>query len=454
MGCGQGAELDDGLDRVVWATAIQGPQTDEIRALAIVPICNPTGAVVDSDIVVAGTYADELRVGAATVAATIAGSSASELFVARLTSGGEVRRLRTIGQPSGRVQILRATGGASAWLAGTFFGAALSWPGAELPGTESADGFAVRLADDGTARAAATIGGEGQQVVSAVTSDLDGGAWLGGRFEGRLAAPIGGTATSSGSTDAFIVRLDAQGAVDGGQTFGGISPESVTAMSRTQAGTVVVAVRANGPIVWPDGQRTAPRFETSAVVAAFDPDGALVWLTSFEAAEIEILSIAGTGDGVVVAGVMRGDVSVDGQVLLSWISGLDVFVVELDRLGAVTNARRFGGQELDLVRAVGVDRTGAVWMTGTFQSDLRFGGTTLVAEGSRDFYVARLAPDLSPRWALRFGGPGGDQVAAGLAIADDGTAVVAAGFEAEIDVGAEPTSSRGGLDGLIMKLRP
>ena len=350
--------------------------------------------------------------------------------------------------------VLRAVGQPSLWFGGTFFGDVLAWPGASLVGQGSAEGFAVRVDATGQADVGVTFGGPGQHFVSAVTSEPDGGAWVAGRFERRLDGPDGWTATSTGATDVFVARLDADGRPQIRRVLGGPGPDTATALTRTEDGGAVLAALYTGAIPWGEaGNLPMPARGTGGVVTGFAPDGAVRWVLPIGAGA-DVITVAGQpNSGAVIAGTMRNDLDVGGFAL-ELVSGIDIFVIVVDASGAVTAARRFGGNELDLVRAAAVDDASGIWLTGTFQSDLRIGGVELVAEGSRDLYVARLNPDLSVQWARQYGGEAGDQVAAALTIAPDGAAIIAAGFEVEIDAGAGPIASRGAFDVLVAKLRP
>ena len=438
--CSDAGRLEPATQRVAWTRTIAGPAAEEALALAI----DDRG-----EIWLAGTFEGRVEFEGATLTA----SASRDLFVAHLDADGGRLGFDAVNQRTADVAVLRGSAVRDVWWAGTFFGRRLAWPGADLVGDSGAEGFAVRTSGAIDAAAAATFGGPGQQFVSAVAVAPDGGAWVAGRFDGALFGPGGWTATSSGSTDIFLARLDRSGALRAQRTFGGLGSDGATALTRVSDGGAVVAALVTGPIDWASTRIEGPDAERFSLVSGLSMDGDVRW-TTIIGPGAEVIALApGLDGGVVAAGTMRRSIAI-GSTRLDLIGGIDIFVLIFDADGQLFAGRRFGGNELDLVRGVAIDRTGAVWLTGTFQSDLQIGTTSLRTDGSRALYVARLAPDLTPRWAEQFGQDEGDQVAAALAVGPDGLAVLAAGFEIGIDVGPDSLMGAGGFDILIAKLRP
>jgi hypothetical protein len=207
----------------------------------------------------------------------------------------------------------------------------------------------------GSLGAPMSLAGPGDQRVTAAAVAADGSVYVAGKFTGALGASFGGL-VAAGGTDAFVARYAADG-------------------------TRAWVVRLGG--VWLD----------EALGLALLPDG-----------------------GVAIVGRFEGTATFGGTSLTSGGS-FDGFVARLGPDGAVSWARRLGGQYQDAVRAVAADSAGDVYVTGDFYGSLDLGGIVLASAGYQDMFVARLAAaDGATVWAASGGGTGYDQ---GRAIAID-----------------------------------
>jgi hypothetical protein len=131
----------------------------------------------------------------------------------------------------------------------------------------------------------------------------------------------------------------------------------------------------------------------------------------------------------------------------------DAYVAQWDLEGNCTWAARGGGTSQDVALRVAADALGNVYSTGMFQVSGSFGATNLVSSGSHDIFVAKHAPSGALQWVRRFGGGGSDW---GYSIASDatGNVYVVGQFASQISFGSQQLSSRGGLDGYLLKLSP
>jgi ankyrin repeat protein len=179
------------------------------------------------------------------------------------------------------------------------------------------------------------------------------------------------------------------------------------------------------------------RQEKEGVIASLSPSGVLRWTCHVTA--------AGTMDMAGVAADRAGNFYVAG----SFVRSLDVagtalqggerpsiFVAKLTPAGSVAWAKAFGGEGYDAARAVAVDGNGNVYLTGTYQRELSFGGPPLQSSVFRDVFAASLDADGNHRWSLGFMIHGPVETT-GTAIAVDGEQVLVAGIT-ETDFGFAP----------------
>ncbi len=188
-----------------------------------------------------------------------------------------------------------------------------------------------------------------------VAVDNQGNSYVTGYFSGT--ATFGTTTLiSSGSIDAYLLKVGAQG-------------------------NVIWAKKAGGTLS--DGGRDV----------AVDPDGNLV-LTGWFSTTASFGTQSLTSNG-----------------------GQDAFVAKYDPEGNLIWLRKYGSTSDDEGRKITFDGQGRIWLTGNFSSSISFGGTNLVSAGSRDAYLTMLGPDGQALWARRIGGTDFDY---GLGVAVDG----------------------------------
>lgn len=181
------------------------------------------------------------------------------------------------------------------------------------------------------------------------------------------------------------------------------------------------------------------------------PQGLPEWSQVFggEGDQAGIAVAAEPTGGAVVVGQLGGVADFGGETLES-AGGDDIFIAWVDPGGEVTRRLRLGDANPQEARAVAVASDGSVLLAGAMSGAVDFGGDTWTSAGGRDGYVAKLAPDGSPAWGLRFG-DAGYQAAAGVAVDPAGQVLLAGAFSGSVTLGDTVTSA-GGHDALIAKL--
>lgn len=155
-------------------------------------------------------------------------------------------------------------------------------------------------------------------------------------------------------------------------------------------------------------------------------------------------------DGFVYAvGEFSAAMVVDGTTYTS-SGGTDVFVTKMDAAGNVVWLVQAGGSAIDRGGKVAVDGAGHVVVTGQFlgTADL-FGSAFTSVANTLDFFLAQLnTVDGSSQWVRTGGGASFTDLASGVAIAPNGTVVVAGEFLGTADF--DGTSLTSMLDPLTL----
>lgn len=158
-----------------------------------------------------------------------------------------------------------------------------------------------------------------------------------------------------------------------------------------------------------------------------------------------------TAGEIAVAGVFTGTIDFGGGPLDS--NGNDIFIVKLSSTGQYLWAKRFGDADLQGVSGIAFDASSNLVVTGSFVGNLDFGGGALDATGSQftDVYVAKLDAAGNEIWAQRYGDIN-VQEAGGLSIGSNGAIYVVGSFQNTIDFGGGPLTTAGDRDAFLLEL--
>lgn len=271
------------------------------------------------------------------------------------------------------------------------------------------DGFVARFDALGNTLWATLLGGEGQQLVSFVETDIFGSAVAAGAFVGTL---------SPGGGQAFTGEGDAA-------TTGSAAPSESDAR------------------------------EYSSFVTKLDLFGAPVWTRVFlgpkDTVSTTVCGVAVDGDGsVTVAGTFKGEVKIDGSTLTGE-GDSSIFIVHYDKAGGLLWKKAFSTPNGAECNALAADNDGNIVMTGAYRSAIQFGGEPLAAPvAGQRFFVLKMGRDGEHAWS---GAPPSGEALGGTAITSDaqGNVVVAGSFFGEADFGEGKRSAKGLFDIFVQK---
>ncbi|MFZ5788800.1 MAG: hypothetical protein ACOY3Y_20365, partial [Acidobacteriota bacterium] len=236
------------------------------------------------------------------------------------------------------------------------------------------DIFVARLDQTGSFDWLTTAGGAGTDHGNAVAVDGEGNAYLAGMFSG--AAQFGAASFDVGQTRVYyhpelwrplwacvVAWLDPAGAIRDARVLSLPLDSACAALARGAQGRLLVT----------GGHREAPDGALVPFVASVDTQGDQVVRTR--------LAPAGRGEGI--ARDPQGRLAVAGS------AGADLFVARLDAAGEGAPVTAGG---LGRAHAVAFDRSGAVFVAGSFSRSVSIGAETVSSVGGTDLFIWRLAP--------------------------------------------------------------
>ncbi len=328
------------------------------------------------------------------------------------------------------------------YVVGDFEGA-VDFGGGAITSAGADDGFVASFTADGAYRWTARLGGVGDDAGNDIA--LTSGALLVTGFYVGSVDFGDGVRTSAGGKDLYVCALaPATGSVLWSRSFGGAGDDEGTNIGADAADRFDVGATVNGASF---GTGAA---YTGSVLASFAADQTTRW--------VRPIGGMNNGVGAALAVLPTGEARITGRfantlattnATLTSAGGDDVFVLDLASDGSDTRALRFGSTGTDWGRAAAVDADGRLYITGHFEGEVA-DGLGLASAGSSDIFVVSESQTLDLNWALRLGGPDGDE---GLAIAVDRDAIFLSGrLRGSADFGGGELTSSGGTDIFLLKL--
>lgn len=307
-----------------------------------------------------------------------------------------------------QVEAVAVDGGGNTYITGMFQGT-IDLGGGPLTSAGGIDTFVASFAPSGnhrwSKRFGSTMGDQG-----AAMTVVAGKVYVTGEMTGTVDFGGGGK-TSLGSTDVFVLALDAQtGAYRSAFTFGSTGSDAGIGIVVDGSGNITVGgFFGPGTFEMGGGNTLTGTSGDNAWIASFTAAGAHRWSkrlsgnngsSSFSSTQ----SLAIDGAGNVLAGGEFEDMADFGGGAVTSAGNFDAFVASYTSAGAYRWSKTFGASQSDTVDGVAVDGSGNVVAGGGFHGTVMFGTTSLTSSGVIDGWFAVLDGTTgAPRWAKKLG---------------------------------------------------
>lgn len=289
-----------------------------------------------------------------------------------------------------------------------------------------------------------------QSVRSLVVDPQSGDIFIGGLFHDTIDLG-GGLWTSTGSSDAFIARLDAQGDYVWGRQMTGVAPDYTFGVA-VDGGRLLAGGSADADIDLGEGVHTTfGDGQSDPWAGLYNADnGEPIWTRVWPDNGYQVIRRAAftTSGAPVVAGRFHDNLAFDATMATF---GSGVFVAELDASGVSTDATVIG----NAVSVTGLSPTssGGLILGGYWNVSLDTSPVPIPTEGGEDGMIVALDSSLAPISALVIGSTGYDDVSG---VVSDGThAFATATFREKITLpGCDDMTPIGDADAVLLKLAP
>jgi hypothetical protein len=238
---------------------------------------------------------------------------------------------------------------------------------------------------------------------------------------------------NAGYSDIFISKFSNDGRVLlWARSFGRDGDEGVNAVAANKFEQIYVGGYFNSPTLTFDTTTLVNTdsfsYRSDIFVARFDSAGNAFWARNFGGSDYDVATAiaADAWGNVYVTGYFQSGTMKIGSTTYTNAGGQDMFLIKLDSNGNVKWVRTAGGGGDDPANSVSVDKSGNVFVAGSFTSATATFGThiiTRVASSGSDIYVAKYDSSGNIQWAKGVGNTGGD-VANGVAADTSGNAYI------------------------------
>lgn len=264
-----------------------------------------------------------------------------------------------------------------------------------------------------------TAGGVWGDYSRAVTCDAAGNVYITGEIEMNCEFFGSGiTLYSHGDNDIFVTKYNTDGDLLWAKKLGG-GPKSDRGYGITNtADGVYVTGNFQLTCVFNENITITPKGLYDIFVAKYSLNGDFQWIrTAGGTANDEGWAISSDPAGNVYStGYFTGTANFSGTNISS-SGGADIFIAKYNSSGTLVWVTKAGGSGNDYGRGIAVDKLSRVFITGGFRSRCYFGTIRLTAASSNDdIFIASYNSSGGPIWARRAGGSYGD---IGKAIAVD-----------------------------------
>ena len=330
--------------------------------------------------------------------------------------------------------------------------------------------FLLKLNTNGEFVWAKAIGLFGADRGTRVAVDPEGNVVLAGVFSGEANFNPGGVVpfplTSKGNEDVFVAKYTTNGAFLWAGSWGSTAVDWVNGLDIDADGNIYTAGRFVFTVDFDPGPgvfELTSQGSNNAFVSKLDKNGALVWARAFPAAEANDVAVAPDGS-VYVTGYFNTtrdfDPDPDDTFNMTSAGAKDGYLSKFSANGNFQWAIRFGSFRDDEGHRVAVDSSGAVYLTGEFDTGLGssfpadFGPIDFLTNGGIDTFLAKLTAQGEYELLTKLGGVSNDVpmdlvVDAKKSIFIGGYFLVSGNFN---PLGEFTLTSAGGTDGYLVKL--
>lgn len=297
------------------------------------------------------------------------------------------------------------------------------------------DCWLVKLDSNGLLLWQKTFGGTGHEGITKIVQTIDGG-FIASASSGSSDGDI---TNNLGSSDVWIIKLDALGNITWQKSYGGTSVDGSSSIAQTTDGGYIISGSSSSY----NGNVTGNHGGADAWILKIDAIGTLVWQKVLGGYGLEIADdIAQTSDGGYIVAAYSSEVNGD----ITFNHGLtDYWVVKLSSTGTIEWQKSLGGSGSERLYTIKQTIDGGYILAGSSTST---DGDITGNHGTNDCWIVKINATGTIIWQKSIGGTDVDS-ARSVFQNEDGTYIIAA-YSASTN--GDLTTNQGNKDAWIVKL--
>ncbi|MGI4742848.1 MAG: hypothetical protein ACRYG7_47430 [Janthinobacterium lividum] len=313
----------------------------------------------------------------------------SDLFVAKLTAQGAWAWAKSAGgEEIDRATAIVADTRGNLYVAGSF-SQKLTLGKTTLASRGGQDCFVAKMNSNGQWTWAKSVASTAGSEATSLVLDNRGEVVVAGRF--TETASVGtGLLISHGDGDAFVAKLSSKGVWRWSTSLGGVGNDIISAIATTKTGELYVTGFSHGATL--DATTTKKPYIVQAFVAKLNAGGERQWLAEVvgEGTSYGKAIAVNSEHQVFVTGSLSGTATF-GSATLNSYGGDDAFVAQLDDQGQWQWICTMGSDVFDTGTAIAVNELGNVCVAGTFGHSIRHEDTSLnlTSHGGTDIFLTQ-----------------------------------------------------------------
>lgn len=248
----------------------------------------------DNQLVATGSYTGTMNVNYTGVANSISSGAGSQCFFLSISKDGNLNWVSSIGGSSTYTRNITEDENHNIYFTGTFYGTQDLNPTfltTNITSKGDYDVFITKLRSNGSFVWSKTYGGVNRDVAPTIRADKKGNLLLAGRFFETCTFNLGlggQTATANGKNDAYILKVDTNGAFKWLKTFGGRENDGIFTLAIGHDGNIYVGGEYSNAVDFDPGNGSAvlsnPGLYTNAFFGIYSENGAYIYAGSLNSA--------------------------------------------------------------------------------------------------------------------------------------------------------------------------
>jgi len=303
------------------------------------------------------------------------------------------------------------------------------------------------------------LGGSTSDNGHAIAVDGGGNVLVVGSTSSSDFPTTGGFDTTLATSDAFVTKVSASGALLWSTYLGGGSNDDADGVAVDGSGNALV-VGSTRSTDFPStgGFDTTLAGSYDATLTKLSASGALLWSTYLGGGGTDFgrgVAVDGSGNAYLTGETNSADFPTSGGLDTTYAAPNDAFVTKVSASGTLLWSTYLGGSSGDEANAIAVDSAGNAFVTGlTYSSDFpTTGGFDTTRGGIYDGFVTKLTASGALSWSSYVGGAASTDEGEAVAVDGSGNVFVTGVTQSsDFPISGGFTTTLRGSDAFVMKL--